>query len=104
MILLKIKSIRETRQHANLGIELKDSTRIVDCIVNINAITHFESDPDNPNITNILLTSGLSIRTPMSSDNFMINLIQLASQTRDEDDEVYEEDGSPAKSDDNGEY
>lgn len=104
MILLKIKSIRESRQHANLGIELKDSTRIVDCIVNINTITHFESDPDNPNITNILLTSGLSIRTPMSYDNFMINLIQLAKESQHDDDDIYEEDGNPAKSDDNGEY
>lgn len=101
MILLKIKSIRETRQHANLGIELKDSTRIVDCIVNINAITHFESDPDNPNITNILLTSGSSIRTPMSYDTFMLNLIKLADQSQYEDEE---DDGNPAKSDDNGEY
>jgi len=104
MILLKIKSIRETREHQNLGIKLEGSTRIVDCIVNINAITHFESDADDPNITNILLTSGLLIKTPMSSDNFMVNLIKLASQERYEDDEVYEEDGNPAKSDDNGEY
>jgi hypothetical protein len=83
-----------------MGIVLKDSTRIVDCTVNITAITHYECDPDNDKITNIYLTSGNVIRTPMTSDDFMLNLIKLAASTRYEDDEY---DGLP-KTDDNEQH
>lgn len=96
MLLLRIKSIRNTRQSESLGLKLEDSTRIVDCTINLSYITHFESDVDDPNITNIAMTSGALIRTPMSSNNFMLNLMKMAEQHQYDDDE---EEGNPAKSD-----
>lgn len=96
MLLLRIKSIRNTRQSESLGLKLEDSTRIVDCTINLSYITHFESDVDDTNITNIAMTSGALIRTPMSSNSFMLNLMKMAEQQQYDDDE---EEGNPAKSD-----
>jgi len=98
MLLLRIKSIRNTSQSENLGLRLEDSTRIVDCTVNLSYITHFESDVDDPNITNIRMTSGALIKTPMSSRDFTLNLMKMAAQHNEDDD--YDE-GDQAKSDDN---
>lgn len=80
MILLKVKTLKHTKEAAtlaNLGIENSSIPVEVQTFINITQLTHFEENKDDRNLTNIYLTSGALLITSMDLTKFTSHLVHF---------------------------
>lgn len=77
MLLLKLKTIKHSKESSelkSLGIKTKSEVILINTLVNLDKMTHFEENVDDEKLTNIYLMSGHMIITPMSVDEFTEHL------------------------------
>lgn len=108
MILLQIKTYKKSDRYGNLGIKIDDQDIIeVNSVINARMMTHFEQNSSNKNNTDIYLTNGSVLTTPIPWDRFMVYLVKLLSHAESGDsDDLIDELGlnNADNAGDDGEY